>query len=168
MGSNLWSSSLGSAPTSLHPWAAVDGYQLPTLSVSTKAYNTLDVQMGHHIELPQLCLFWANAVNTWALCFVCVCINTQNRGLKYSHSSAAVCVGNMFQDLLRLSETVDHTEHNIMCYSCNIHKYDKINWQIRAFLTHCHNVATNVNIKNARSRIEASSVGKRGYRHKGR
>jgi hypothetical protein len=33
---------------------------------------------------------------------------------------------------------------------------------------HCDNAATNVNSKNARSRMEASSVGKHEYRGKGR
>jgi hypothetical protein len=49
-----------------HTTQAGDWYRLLTLSVPTvSVYNSLDfqeipaVQMGHHIQLPQLCSFWA-------------------------------------------------------------------------------------------------------------
>jgi hypothetical protein len=107
--------------------------------VPTKGYNSLDVQMTSFPSgspcwtATALLVLSKSLIWLWMLepVVLCVCIHTHTR----THSSAPVPACNTFQDLPWLSETADNTERYKTCYLCNIHKYVKFNWQIRAFWT---------------------------------
>jgi hypothetical protein len=71
----------------------------------------------------------------------------------------------MFQDLPQLHETTDNAEHYIQHDICvtDINTVKFIDKYGLSEHKRCDNVATNGNIENARSRMEASSVGNHEY-----
>jgi hypothetical protein len=77
-------------------------------------------------------------------------------------------MGNMLRELLRLHETANDTKRYIQhdIHVTDINMFIDKNWLSEC--KHCDNVVTNANSEIARSRMEASSEGKRECGGKGR